>query len=270
MADKQMNCVEMRRLLKRYKGDIGCFARHLISEHVPHISYSIISTYEFCPRRYELEYIKGVELDPLPGYFVKGRMFHEIAARHYARVKACDRRGLADVAMPLLRSIENDEDRTHVENALCLLERNMWHGWEIVGIEKIFVMRLHQHLPPLVGVIDLLLRKGGKYAVVDHKTGRNFWWVDPLQVTIYREFVRKVHHSTNCAAYNDEYRWVNSLERIRTPAFSRSRIAFGKRSRERMVKRALDAYKGMTAIVNGGKAQRSGECYMCPYKSDCW
>lgn len=82
------------------------------------------------------------------------------------------------------------------------------------------------------GVIDLVLRKGKRFAVVDHKTGKAFWPQDPMQLAIYREHLLREYGPVQVRAFFDAYRWVNDLRRIRTPAHQRTRV--GELARDRV------------------------------------
>jgi predicted RecB family nuclease len=118
-------------------------------------------------------------------------------------------------------------------------------------------------------VVDLILRRGRHYAVVDHKTGKDFNAPDKLQVAIYREFVRRQFRSESCLAFFDEYRWVNNLDRVRKPAFQRIEIKQTLTEWTRAKQRIASSYQQMRRIQQEGDARGADSCFMCPLKDQC-
>ena len=94
---------------------------------------------------------------------------------------------------------------------------------KVVGIEKPFVYLMEQAIPPVVGVIDLILRRGETLILIDHKTGRDFYQPDILQMAVYFNYLRSTGIKGECEFYYDSYRWVENLTRIRKPAFFASK-----------------------------------------------
>lgn len=74
--------------LAEWTGSIGRFTETLDEQGQPYLSYSKLSTLEFCQYRYFLEYVEKVRLRPQPSYFVKGHLFHDAAARVYRSIAA--------------------------------------------------------------------------------------------------------------------------------------------------------------------------------------
>jgi len=157
----------------------------------------------------------------------------------------------------------------HLRNAVTLLVDNVCPSHEVVAIEKPFVMSLGKNLPPLVGVIDLILRKGDTFMVIDHKTGKEFYGQDDLQLILYREHVLRTYRPKVCRAYFDQYRWVNNLQRIRYPAFQRSPATLGRWAWKHAVERIQEAYRDIRRIEKEGTTHRSELCYMCPMSDVC-
>ena len=258
---------EVSPLLKEWRGGIGGFVRHLDRLGIRYLAYSQVSSLEFCPYRYYLEYVRRVRLIPEPDYFIKGRIFHDALARYY--------RGCAGGRVPSVQTLHksidrhNREDGHHLKNAITLALQNIQDGWEVVAVEEPFVLQLGWGLPPCVGVIDLILRKGDCLAVIDHKSGRNFNENDALQLAIYRQHVCHHFKAGSCLAMYDEYRWVNNLGRIRKPAFQRTEVPFEpdewKQARERIARR----HEEMLAIQMEKDARGGGSCYICPFKEKC-
>jgi len=164
--------------------------------------------------------------------------------------------------------------KRHLLNAVHELQRNAWKDWEIISIEKPFVLEIGDELPPCVGVIDLLLKKGDKYAVVDHKTGRSFFqtdFFDPdrLQMAIYRKYVERTFSPQECLSFYDKYRWVNSLKRIRKPAFEREEIRLTNRNWDTTHRQLADSFHEMRSYYVKKQYPKDGNCFVCPYRDLC-
>lgn len=213
--------------LAHWTGTMGGFTRHLDAQGIPYLSFSKIASVEFCPYSYYLEYVKRMRLRPQPDYLVKGSLFHAAAAKAYRLV----RRGQAINMASLDQFVEAQAAQQHqdrLRNAIRLAVDHVFHGWELVDVEQPFVLSLGSSLPPCVGVVDLILRQGDRFAVVDHKTGKSFNDSDEGQLAIYREHAMRTFGSRQCLTMFDEYRWVNDLRRIRKPAFRRTPVKLSK------------------------------------------
>lgn len=290
-------------LITECAGDADRFAERLRAERIPHLSFSQVTTVEACPYRYYLQYVRGIEPDPVPDYFTKGKLLHQLIARDYCNGhRQCfdsptkPGQGLNtrpayedEVALQF-----NGENLAHLLNALELHRQNAWRGAEVVGVEHPFVMRVDSTLPPLVGVIDLVLKENGSYLLVDHKTGRNFYPDDELQVAIYAQYIHQAYGGESCRLFYDHYRWVNNLDRIRKPAFQRVEARADPTHWPQDLARIRAAYGQIRAIletceqwnplheigkkpIHSGDLRNSllritsacGECFRCPYRGMC-
>ncbi len=260
------SCRELAKRLAAWSGTMGEFSQRLDQEKIPYLSFSKIACVEFCGYRYLLEYVKLEAPCPTPDYFVKGQAFHETVAvlyRDLALKRPVDtERLLKLLGKPLPEQIE-------VKNAIRLAAENVYRGFEVVAVEQPFVLSLGRGLPPCVGVVDLILRRGKTFLVVDHKTGNRFNDVDDLQLTFYREYVRRRYKASRCLTFVDQYRWVPNLERIRKPAFQRSQVRLGRSAWRKASERARRAYSEIREIEESQDAWGTGECYQCPHKLTC-
>jgi len=280
----------IQELIAECAGDSDRFAERLRAERIPHLSYSQVTTVEACPYRYYLQYVRGIEPEPVPEYFTKGKLLHQLIARDYSNGHRFDAptepgqelstsrfdaptepgqelstshfdgrhfdaptelgqelsvRPEYEVEVALQFSGEN---LAQLLNALELHRRHAWRGAQVLGVEHPFVMRVDPALPPLVGVIDLVLvtdhksdlwislersdlqslslqgQRERSFILVDHKTGRNFYPDDELQVAIYARYIQQAYGGESVRLFYDHYRWVNHLERIRKPAFQRVEV----------------------------------------------
>lgn len=262
-------CRELAAALAAHPGGIEQFVRKLDRQRVPYLSYSKVACVEFCPHRYRLEYVQVVKLWPEPAYFVKGRAFHKAAARYYEDIGR-GRTTRSHTFERLARRSGNDEaDRQHLCNAIHLLRENVMDGWKVVAVEQPFVLSLGRGMPPCIGVVDLVLRKDGVYAVIDHKTGKSFGNTDAMQLALYRKYVQRRHRAKECIAYFDQYRWVNNLDRIRKPAFRRTKARLTDSSWDVAVRRFRRAEKEIERVEAGRLGRTRGMCYMCRYRDVC-
>ena len=253
--------------LAEWDGTIGELVSRLDRQRVPFLSFSKLSTVEFCEHRYLLEYVEGVQLDEEPAYFSKGNTFHAAASMAYQQMNE----GNTDIEMLLTRVREHrpKDHHAHLSNAVTLMVQNAHRGYTLVATEHPFVLSLGRGLPPLVGVIDLLLRKGQTFLAVDHKTGKNFYHQDKLQLLLYGEYVRRAFKPKRCLACYDEYRWVNNLDRIRKPAFRRTHVRSSPRSWPVVLRRIKNGFDAICRITKTGRADSGTQCYMCPFKDSC-
>jgi len=260
--------------LKDSKDSGNKFSSYLRKNKIPHLSYTSISTIDFCPYRYYLTYITGVELDPPPLYFVKGRIFHEYAAAKY---QVCLAKGYKSSSTGLLY-LPGDldkEHKVHIKNAASVLNNNIWNNWEIVGIEKPFVFSISDDIPPIVGVIDLLLKMNGKISIVDHKTGRDFFKTDlydpsKLQMSIYFKYVSEKYETDEITLYYDKYRWINNLDCIRKPPFEREEVKIDKTKWRNTEKSIRNSFQKINDFKENDSYPKTGECFRCPYRECCW
>jgi len=259
---------KIKEVIASHKGNGKELVRRLHRQKLRHLSWSQLSTVERCPYEYYLAYVKHIPLDPEPDYFVKGRLFHE-AAQGYYRAICLGRSPRSTDFTKIIKKHKNAVARTHLSNAVEMLIRNAFTGWEVIGVEKPFALDLGPDLPPCVGVIDLVLKRANTFAVVDHKTARRMWPQDPMQVAIYREHILEEFGAQECRAFFDMYRWVNNLDSIRTPAFLRKSARLSQKSFPRAVQRFEKGYAQIRQIEETGTAKASGDCWMCAYRSVC-
>jgi hypothetical protein len=148
--------------------------------------------------------------------------------------------------------------------------RHAWMGHEVVGVEELFFMDLAPGLAPVIGIIDLILRQGESYVVVDHKTSKRFNDPDPGQLVLYAECVRRAHAGADCAGAFDEYRLVPNLKRIRTPAFRRTVVAVTPASLVGLVERYRRAWGKILRLCTESDAVAGDECWFCRPRYSSW
>jgi len=264
----QSDADQIQALIDQSNGDSDIFVNRLHHSGFKHISFSQVYAFETCPRQYFLRYILGKEITPVPEYFIKGKALHRTIANAYRAIKEGQ-----DVDEKIISYDEIDPDSragNHIRNGYLTLRQNMLPSEEVVGIEKPFVYLANDETPPIVGVIDLILRQSERLILIDHKTGRDFYQPDILQMAVYLNYLRSTGIEGECEFYYDSYRWVENLARIRKPAFSRQQMKINKTDAAIQAKRLRDGYQGIRTLREGGLPDKTGECFRCAYRIHCW
>lgn len=259
---------EIQDIIDQLDGDSDGFAKTLRQKQIPHLSFSQISTVEFCENRYLMQYVEMRDPDPIPDYFTKGKLFHQIVASFYKH-KNNSQFDIEKDAFKIIAESYPGLNQCHLENAFLVHLENYWKDCEIVAIEKPFAMIIDPIMPPFVGIIDLILKRDDKYILVDHKTGRNFYPLDGLQMAVYVEYMHRLTGDALCEFYYDEYRWINNLDRIRKPAFQRIGVALEPYYWQAALTRIRNGYKIIDQIKTNRNADCEGECFRCPYRNNC-
>lgn len=256
-------------VIEQTKGNSDRFAETLRENHIPHLSFSQISIAEFCEYRYFLQYEAAITPAPIPDYFTKGKLLHQMIAASYSNLAT---HGIInkDHYYKLINQHYQGDHEIHLRNAITLHLENLWQNCEVVAVEEPFVMQIDDQLPPCVGVIDLILKQDGKYILIDHKTGRDFYPQDELQMAIYVEYIKRRYGGSDSRFYYEQYRWVNNLNRIRKPAFQRTEVVLPGHSWQQSLQRIQSSFQSIREIKAKGVAAKDGECFRCPYRNICW
>ena len=259
----------IQQLIDSLGDDSENFAPRLRELGLAHISFSQVKSIEFCEAEYTWRYIVQREPQPTPAYFTKGKLLHQAIAASY-------RVGSSTAAqLPPLPAELAPEHHLHLKNAYATHRQNLWQHADVLAVERPFVMSLHPALPPVVGVIGLVLRDSAGLILVDHKTGRDFAGQDALQLAIYQHYAAETWGEGDIRFYYDHYRWVTDLRRIRKPAMLRQQILLsengsrGELNRLYIAARRIALLKERTAAP-GYQPRREGTCFICAYRSMCW
>jgi len=250
------------------RGNADHFAENLRRREIPHISYSQVAAVEACPHRYYLQYVLNLEPNPVPDYFTKGKLLHRVIATSYETLAQHQNPDASEHYRQVAAACQGDAQR-HLCNAVTVHLEHLWQEYEVVAVEQPFALIIEDGLPPCVGVIDLILRQDGHYLLVDHKTGRDFYPQDVLQMSIYQEYIRNRFGDQPCSFFYDNYRWVNNLGRIRKPPFQRTEVTHLEPFRSAALERIRDGWRAIEQIRNADGGIKSGECFRCPYRRMC-
>lgn len=234
----------------------------------PYLSHSKVATVERCPRCYHKQYILGEQ--PWSDALTTGLLFHQAAASFYQKRRDVRPGAQPAGGDPALPPHPSPGDQPYLDNALATLTANVWGGHEVVGVEELFFMDLAPRLPPIIGIIDLVLRKGKSHVVVDHKTSKRFGEPDDDQLVLYAEHVHRAHEGVRCKGAFDEYRLVPNLQRVRTPVFRRTPVLVPASRVPPMVLRYRRAWRAIEQIRDESDAVPGDECWFCKPRYSRW
>jgi RecB family exonuclease len=146
-------------------------------------SYSALSTYEQCPLKYDLSYIRKIRLPKVYSYdLVKGLLFHKYAELYKVGEKFSDHRYLLteifspsdEVDASWLAKITHEEKQKIM--TACKEFKEWWDSF--IDSEKPKVLSREYTLTgstpfPFTGIIDLYYEKEDGLYIVDYKTSKN-------------------------------------------------------------------------------------------------
>lgn len=235
--------------------------RQLDRRGVPYLSHSKLTSLDRCPRCYYREYFLG-QKEQYPAMHM-GTLFHEAAKTLYATIKAGQIQKPSITAKQIRAKSLAPDALPKLRNAAHVLHANRWVAHEILAVEECFFMDLAPDLPPIIGIPDLVLRRNGSLLVVDHKTSKSFNELDPSQLVLYAEYLRRSHSVQSIIGVFDEYRLVPDLSTIRMPAFRRTPVAVDHTLLPPLIKRYRKAWKGILSMYKHGEPSPSSECWTC-------
>ena len=253
------NAESLQRTWRRWRGSFAGFMKTLDRDHVPYLSHSKISTVERCPQCYYAQYILGKK--PSSDALTTGTLFHRAAAAFYEAIQS--NHPTSRIVRQLSPKHPNPTDRPFLNSAIKTMRRNVWQGYEIVSVESLFFMDLAAALPPVIGVVDLILKQDNSYIVVDHKTSKRFGAPDADQLVLYAEYVKRFLGAGPCVGAFDEYRLVLNLKRARKAVFRRTHISVETSRLQDLIRRYRKGWKAIEKIHREGKAISSNDCWYC-------
>ncbi len=258
---KVLRASALERTWERRSGSFGSFISKLDREGTPYLSHSKVSTVERCRRCYYDQYVLRKKAEGAA--LQTGTLVHKAAQIAYERIRAGRPVDFSTLAEKIAAKHPESSHRRFVANGVATLSKNLWTDLEIVEIETPFFLDLSDDLPPVIGVIDLILRDGPRYLVVDHKTGKRFNEEDEGQLVLYAEHVRQKYGAARCDGVFDQYRMVPDLDRVRTPVHKRTTVKINAKKTAALVPRFRDAWDLIQSIRSADDAWRGYECWYC-------
>ncbi|MDP2138836.1 MAG: PD-(D/E)XK nuclease family protein, partial [Candidatus Didemnitutus sp.] len=114
-----------------------------------------------------------------------------------------------------------------------------------------------------IGVPDLILRHTDSVIVVDHKTSKTFNDLDPAQLVLYAEHIRRQQNTRCVVGAFDEYRLVPDLTKIRKPVFRRTPVSVDRSLLPALARRYRQAWVKIQSIDRDGQAEPAFDCWIC-------
>jgi CRISPR/Cas system-associated exonuclease Cas4 (RecB family) len=249
----------------------------------PHTSISQLKTFIQCPRKYFLQYIKGV----LPGFrplaLVFGSAWHETIGQHLARPVPVDElrahlhdglvRGLDRDDIPVLFDEEEQDVGTVIDVAMRMLDVFLARvplPEQVHGVELPFRLKLLHpvtgefHPVPLVGAIDAIVEQAGRPVVWELKTAKKRWSADQLdfdlQPTAYGMASRAL-------GYKNARLTLLVTTKGKTPDVQVENLVRHRRGELELVDTAFAVARAVNAGVD--YPNRGWQCRTCPYAHAC-
>ena len=167
MSSRKESAAALERAWSQWPRSFPSFIRSLDSAGIPYLSHSRVADYVRCPACYYRRYVLWEKTESQA--MLLGTLFHNAAANFYKAMITPE----ADKLFSRLRVAKLEEDRHGLlRNAIALLCQNRHSDCEVVSIEEPFFLDLAPGLPPIIGIADLIIRKGKSLVVVDHRCGR--------------------------------------------------------------------------------------------------
>ncbi|ABC83319.1 PD-(D/E)XK nuclease family protein [Anaeromyxobacter dehalogenans] len=257
-----------------------------------HISVSQIRTYLRCPRSYLLRYVLGVAPAFKPVPFAFGTSFHAALARFYVAVKedgappplqlvteafrdAWQRELDADVRL----QAEDDEPADTgalVDKGAEMLA--VFHdqavksldGVKVEAVEQPFTIPLFdpdtglEMEEKLVGALDLVLKKGRRRQVIEHKTAAQRYGEDQIRWDIQPTGYKLAARAMGLGEVKVTYQIVT---KAKCPVLQIVDLDRNEEDEDEFQRVAVNVMRG----VDGGAfpPARSWACRSCPYSHAC-
>ncbi|MFZ4780509.1 MAG: PD-(D/E)XK nuclease family protein [Terrimicrobiaceae bacterium] len=249
------SAASLERSWAKWPGPFPSFIQWLDREGIPYLSHSQVAEYCRCNYCYYRRYVLGEKEETQA--MLLGTLFHKAAAGFYEAKRVHE----PERVFGRIRLSKLDDDRQgHLRNAITLLCQNRHADCEVVSVEEPFFLDLAPGLPPIIGIADLVLRRGKALTVVDHKTSKTFNDHDPAQLVLYAEHLGRLHNTRVTEGIFDEYRLVPNLDRIRKPAFRRTHVRLSKKMLPPLVRTYKAVWEGIQRLQK----------YTPSLSEDCW
>jgi CRISPR/Cas system-associated exonuclease Cas4 (RecB family) len=249
----------------------------------PHTSNSQLKTFIQCPRKYFLQYIKGVIPAFRPLALVFGSAWHETVGQYLARPVPVDELrahlrdglvcGLDRDDVPVLFDEDEQDISTVIDVAMRMLDVFLARvplPEQVHGVEMPFRLKLVHPVTgevrpvPLVGALDAVVEDRGRPVVWELKTGKKRWSADQLdfdlQPTAYGMAARTL-------GYKDARLTLIVATKGKTPDVQVEQLVRHRREELELVETAFAVARAVKAGVD--YPNRGWQCRTCPYALAC-
>ena len=175
---------------------------------MPHISYSELKNWEFCPFYHKLVHIDGLKAFKGNEYTAFGNVIHDVCERKLLKEDFDASKAFVGGFQKALKRLEDDKVEFNLERAMEMVPQGIallpeiepaldeyFKNYEIISSEEQLMVPINEHLD-FKGFIDAVVKTNdGKYHIVDWKTTSWGWnsrrRSDPIvtyQLTLYKHF----------------------------------------------------------------------------------
>ncbi len=280
----------------------------MLSDYLEKISYSNISTFLQCQRKWKLKYIDKLDAKQESVDTIYGTVIHQTIQKFLAyyysntltNVKNNKVELLDEYTTFLMKGLEEGLNKKlqlpyqtiqqYFEYGINLLKEfipnvNKWFpksGIELIGTEVQLKVTDPNWNIPFIGYIDILLydRKNDKYKIVDLKTSRSTWTdnqkndkIKQLQLLLYKIFLAQ-EKSILCQNIDVEFLILKKI--IYQNQYKNSRIQIyqpphGKPTLNKALKlfnKTLEEMEMLCKSGNQGQINPTNYCVYCPFYKD--
>ena len=249
-----------------------------------HVSWSQLSGYRGCPRRWHFSHVEGVEPSHISSALVLGSAFHDAAQYHFEQRlidQAVDHDVLCDVFqqawddnvgdIPIRYSkTENKASAkaTGIRMLKAFSESDLASPpGTIIGIEEILSGTIHPELPTLTARLDLCYVTDYALVVIDWKSSRSRWPATKAeecsdQLVLYGELASELAPGLPVQLS------FGIVTKAAKPAVQKLDIhAETAKRADKVIEQLLPVYRGMKAGID--YPNPTPMCSGCGYKHRC-
>ena len=181
---------------------------------MPHISYSELKNWDFCPFYHKLVRIDGLKAFKGNEYTAFGNAIHDVCEKKLLKEDFDARETFIKEFQKALKYLEDDKVEFNLKRAMEMVPQGIallpeiepaldayFKNYEIISSEEKLMVPINEHID-FKGFIDAVVKTSdGKYHIVDWKTTSWGWdsrrRSDPIvtyQLTLYKYFFCKKHN----------------------------------------------------------------------------
>jgi len=245
------------------------------------LSWSRLRAYLGCPKAFEFRYVRGEAPAFTASSLVLGGAVHDLVAQHHIDLLCGEDSSQIDAASfitscfedadPVVRfgAREDPGQLAEVGAAMthAILEASIVEsGLSIAGVEERFEAEVVDGLPPVVGVIDLMLTDAdGNLTLIDFKTTRSNWSASKLkeqagQLLLYGQMLERKGETVGSLRFVTVTKALDAKVTTLTVDSSVER-------REAMLEQLRMVWRGIEA--GAFPANPGWQCSGCPFSDRC-
>ncbi len=248
----------------------------------PHLSVSQLSSWLMCPRKWRFQYLDKLPWPTVPASLVFGSAIHgALGAFHEARLEgqtadldeliaAFQEIWQAETKPIQMKPSETAEGFVELAQRLLSLFLEEVQPAEVLAVEEAFRIRVADGLPPLIGFIDLIERRGDRVVIVEYKTAAQRFSAqrvhDDLQISAYAMAGLEMD-LPGVKGLDDLDLEFHVLLKTKTPVVDRRPAPRTASQLKEFKETAVDIYRAIEAGVF--PRNRGWQCSGCPFRQEC-